>query len=192
MAYLGRAAARHRAEGAARHQSRSFCPDGARQLRRVPRCRAPSHFPQKSPRIMALLRKMTFNLRHPMGLRHPVRIIRMVLSDVFGTPTHTRTHTHTHTHTHTRTNTHTHPPTHNISTRAAPPTIRMPLPDALVFIYCFRVRVLVCLCYCLCPCFSLCLCPCICLCLCFCLYLCLCLCLCLCLWLSVYACVECE
>jgi len=29
------------------------------------------HFPQKNPISMALLRKMTCNLRHPMGLRHP-------------------------------------------------------------------------------------------------------------------------
>jgi len=32
------------------------------------------HFPQKSPIISDFLRKMTFNLRHPMGFRHPVHI----------------------------------------------------------------------------------------------------------------------
>jgi len=31
-----------------------------------------SHFPQKSPRIAALSEKITCNLRHPTGLRHPV------------------------------------------------------------------------------------------------------------------------
>ena len=31
------------------------------------------HFPQKSPIIRCSFAKMTCNLRHPMGLRHPVR-----------------------------------------------------------------------------------------------------------------------
>ena len=31
-----------------------------------------SHFPQKSPVLVALLQKMTCNLRHPTGLRHPI------------------------------------------------------------------------------------------------------------------------
>jgi len=32
------------------------------------------HFPQKSPIISVSFAKMTCNLRHPMGLRHPVRV----------------------------------------------------------------------------------------------------------------------
>jgi len=75
------------------------------------------HFPQKSPIISGSLRKITCNLRHPMGLRNLVFTTGRTHSH---TQTHTHKHTHTHTHTHrpwkihllSRTHMHTHTHTH--------------------------------------------------------------------------------
>ena len=47
---------------------------------------------------MALLCKMTCNLRHPMRLRHPVQLYIDTYINAY-TPTHTWTHLHTHINT---------------------------------------------------------------------------------------------
>ena len=71
------------------------------------------HFPQKSPILVALVRKETCNSRHTMHLHHPVMKTRnkTVLFHVEHTNTHTQAHTRTYTHTHTHTRTHTNPHT---------------------------------------------------------------------------------
>ena len=89
-------------------------------------------FRNRALQLVALLRKMTCNLRRPMGLCHPLsrkawRIMALPLlhapheRETDSTTSNrillTHTYTHTHMHTHTYTHAHIHTRTHTHATR---------------------------------------------------------------------------
>ena len=41
------------------------------------------HFPQRNPIISGSFAKMTCNLRHPMGLRHPVSVFHICVTHLY-------------------------------------------------------------------------------------------------------------
>jgi len=65
---------------------------------------------KKALQLVAVLQEMTYYLRIPMYLRHPVD--GCMDTDDQNCLCFQHTHTHTNTHTHTHTNTHTHTHTH--------------------------------------------------------------------------------